>query len=131
MVNTIHGSRSVRQRFFTKVINERYRFGKNNIPETIKNKGIWKDHIQLLILIGIEVCPQTIKKIAIPLAKSIHSILFTSIANHDLKLIDTPRNTGVLSYLTKNVLHSRRQVLQYIPLALSFRYTLYVYHQVG
>ena len=44
------------------------------IPDMIKNRGIWKDHIQLLIDSGILVCPHTIKKMAMPLVRSIQSI---------------------------------------------------------
>ena len=46
----------------------------NKIPDMIKNRGIWKDHIQLLIDSGILVCPHTIKKMAMPLVRSIQSI---------------------------------------------------------
>lgn len=32
-----------------------YLVGQNSIPEMMKNNGIWKDHIQLLIREGIPV----------------------------------------------------------------------------
>ncbi|MDY4557845.1 MAG: hypothetical protein SPE09_04185 [Alloprevotella sp.] len=79
IVNEIQGTSNDMHRFLTKAIADGYLSGLNNIPDTTKNKGIWKDHIQLLAHKGIDVCPQTIKNIAIPLAISIHAILCISL----------------------------------------------------